>query len=335
MKKFIIKFVAVTLLISIGIFLYFYQLNKSKQDKNYLTIYGNVDIRQVNLAFRVGGRISDVLVEEGDLIKPHQVIAVLDKQPYLDEKAVAMAQLETAEANYLKYKNGSRPQDIASAQANVKDKEAAYKNALKLYNRQNEVVDNGAIAKQDLDNTITQKKQAQEQLKTAKEQLDLAQEGFRYEDVKAAKAQVLTAKANIGTINTKLSDTRIVAPSEGIILTRIQEKGAIVAAGTPVYTLSLTKPVWIRTYVAEPDLGKIYPGMKADIYTDSRPNNPYKGEIGFISPVSEFTPKNVETTELRTNLVYRLRVIVPKPDKYLRQGMPVTVKLYLNNNSKH
>ena len=112
-----------------------------------------------------------------------------------------------------------------------------------------------------------------------------------------------------------------------MILTRIQEPGAIVAEGAPVYTLSLTAPVWVRTYVAEPDLGRIHPGMPAAVTTDSAPDKVYAGQIGFISPVAEFTPKTVETTSLRTDLVYRLRVIVDNPDNGLRQGMPVTVTL--------
>jgi HlyD family secretion protein len=94
-----------------------------------------------------------------------------------------------------------------------------------------------------------------------------------------------------------------------------------------VATLSLNDPVWIRAYVPEPDLGKIWPGMPAEIFTDTRPEHPYKGQVGFISPEAEFTPKNVETPRLRTDLVFRLRVVADNPDEGLRQGMPVTVKL--------
>ena len=93
--------------------------------------------------------------------------------------------------------------------------------------------------------------------------------------------------------------------------------------GQPVYTLAVDNPVWVRTYVAEPDLGRIYPGQQATVSTDT--GDSYQGQIGFISPQAEFTPKNVETTQLRTDLVYRLRVIVDNPDQGLRQGMPVSI----------
>jgi HlyD family secretion protein len=89
--------------------------------------------------------------------------------------------------------------------------------------------------------------------------------------------------------------------------------------------MALSNPMWVRAYVSESDLGKVAPGMKVSIFTDSAPGNAYAGTIGYVSPVAEFTPKTVETPDLRTDLVYRLRVVVDHPDAALRQGMPVTV----------
>jgi HlyD family secretion protein len=129
---------------------------------------------------------------------------------------------------------------------------------------------------------------------------------------------------------TNLEDTQIFCPTDGTILTRIREPGSVVNIGEAVYTLSIKSPVWIRTYVTEPNLGKIYPSMKAEVITDS--GGSYIGHIGFISPVAEFTPKNVESLELRVDLVYRLRVVVDDPDHFLKQGMPVTVKLKLGGD---
>ena len=99
------------------------------------------------------------------------------------------------------------------------------------------------------------------------------------------------------------------------------------APSSVAYVLSLTKPVWIRAYVAEPDLGRVHPGLMVEVVTDTRPDRPYRARVGFVSPVAEFTPKTVQTPELRTDLVYRLRIIVDEPDPALRQGMPVTVRV--------
>ena len=119
--------------------------------------------------------------------------------------------------------------------------------------------------------------------------------------------------------------------TDGIILTRIREPGTVVNPSDPVYTLSVISPVWIRAYVNEPELSMIYYGMPAEIYTDTQEGADagpiYTGQVGFISPVAEFTPKTVETTKLRTDLVYRIRVYADNPDQYLKQGMPVTVKV--------
>ncbi len=126
-----------------------------------------------------------------------------------------------------------------------------------------------------------------------------------------------------------LSYTEAFAPTDGVILTRIREPGTVVKAADSVYTLSVSSPVWIRAYVDEPDLGLVYSGMPAEIYTDIDGGSVYSGKVGFISPVAEFTPKTVETTKLRTDLVYRLRIYADNPDRGLVQGMPVTVKLKL------
>jgi HlyD family secretion protein len=141
------------------------------------------------------------------------------------------------------------------------------------------------------------------------------------------RAQVKASQASLALAETELSDTNLYCPSPGTVLTRIKEVGSVIAAGEPVFTVALQSPVWIRCYVAEPDLGYIFPGMEAEIVTDTKGSPRYKGHIGFISSVAEFTPKNVETTQLRTDLVYRLRVIVDNPDEGLRQGMPVTILL--------
>ena len=152
-------------------------------------------------------------------------------------------------------------------------------------------------------------------------------EGTRSEDVAGARAALDVASARLAATQTALADTRLAAPADGVVLSRVREPGAIVGPSDIVYVLSLTRPVWVRAYVGEPQLGRIHPGMEVTVVTDSAPGKPYKGRIGFISPVAEFTPKSVETPDLRSDLVYRLRVIIDQPDDGLRQGMPVTVQL--------
>ena len=187
------------------------------------------------------------------------------------------------------------------------------------------------VSQQAFDNSLARRDAAQARLENAREALALAEEGFRKEDIAAGRAQFAEAEARLESARIRLADTAILAPSDGVLLTRVVEPGTILAAGQTVATLSLNDPVWVRAYVPEPDLGKIWPGMPAEILTDSRPDRPYQGHVGFISPEAEFTPKNVETPRLRTDLVFRVRVVADNPDEGLRQGMPVTVKLDIRN----
>jgi HlyD family secretion protein len=164
-------------------------------------------------------------------------------------------------------------------------------------------------------------------MKAAEQELSLAIQGPRDEDIAQARAQLRASEAQLLLAQRRLAYTNLYAKERGVVNTRIVEPGAVVQANTPAYTLALTDPVWVRTYISEPDLGRVHSGVKAEILTDSNPGKPYEGWVGFVSPVAEFTPKTVETQELRTSLVYRARVYVKNADSGLRQGMPVTVRI--------
>ena len=299
-----------------------------KQEKKAapFTLYGNVDIREVDLGFRVSGKLLHMRFEEGDAVKKGDILAVLDDEPYRNELAVAAARVARAKAQLQKFESGSRPQEIRVARAKVEEAKAVYNNALREYNRQKALRSTNATSQKALDMARASHDEAQARLHSARESLALIQEGFRSEDILINRQNLEEAKAQYTVAQTVLDDATLVAPNDGILITRISEPGTIVGAGAPVYTLSLRDPVYIRAYVAEPDLGKVAPGTKVEISTDAT-DATYSGTIGFISPRAEFTPKNVETADLRTDLVYRLRIVAVDPDNGLRQGMPVTIRL--------
>jgi HlyD family secretion protein len=302
-----------------------------RHDDNGLVLFGNVDVRQVDLSFKVDGRIMKMAVDEGDAVKPGQLLASLDKTYFQNDLAVAKARQAAQAANVAKLEHGSRPEEIAQAKATV----ALYRTTTELnqqtFDRQAQLVKEGNTSRQNYDNAIAALRQSQAQLNVGEQASRLVEAGPRKEDIDAARAQLALEDANVTVGERKLQDADLMAPSAGVILTRAQEPGAIVAAGTPVFALTITSPVWVRAYVGEPDLGRIHPGMRAEVTTDAAPGKIYRGTIGFISPVAEFTPKSVETRELRTDLVYRLRIVVENPDDGLRQGMPVTASLALGN----
>lgn len=271
MKKIFI--LAAILLAGIGI--YFFYAFEHKNHNGVITLYGNVDIRDVNLGFRVFGRLDRMAFEEGDRVKKGDLLASVDKAPYAD--------------------------NVQAAKAALEDKAEALKSAEQIFERKRELIKTKVASQQAYDDALEAKNRA--------------------------VAGLHVAEATVADAAIKMADTDILAPTDGIILTRVREPGSIVNPGESIYVMAVDEPVWARAYISEMDLGKIYPGMKAKVYTDSQPDKFYEGQVGFISPVAEFTPKTVETTELRTKLVYRIRVTISNTDRFLRQGMPVTVQL--------
>ena len=325
----IIGVIAVLILAVVGWLLY-QQFAGTRNDK--LILHGNVDIRQVNLGFRVSGRLKEVKSEEGDVVQAGDVIAVLDDGPYQDQVRLAEAQVAQAQANYTKMLNGFRKEEIEQARAQLAQAKANYDNALRTFEREDKLLQTHVISQSDYDAATSSRDSLKAMVQSAQANLNLELAGNRKEDIDNAKAQLDNAQANLDNAKRNLTDCQLRASVDGVVITRAVEPGTIVATSTIVYSVCETSPVWIRTYVDERDLGRIYPGMKALIYNDTYPNHPYTAQVGFISPVAEFTPKNVETRELRADLVYRLRVILQNADRYVRQGMPVTVQLLEERN---
>jgi HlyD family secretion protein len=299
----------------------------SRDTAEELVLYGNIDIRQVSLAFRVGGRIDDARVDEGDVIKRGDLLARLDNDIYDHSVRLGEANVAALKATHEKLVAGPRQTEIAQAQATHDASIADLENASLAYDRARRLRPQGTISEASLDEATAARAMAAARADMTKQALAFLEEGSRSEDIAAAAAQVKAAEAALLTARSSLADTELRAPNDGVILSRIKEPGAIVSPSDPVYVLSLSAPVWVRSYIGEADLGRIHPGMKVKVASDTNPGKSYDGTIGFISPVAEFTPKSVETPELRTDLVYRLRVVIDAPGQDLRQGMPVTLRL--------
>ena len=291
------------------------------------TLFGNVDIRDVSLAFRVGGRVSDIRVDEGSVVHAGDLIASLDAEPLQDAVANAEAAVAATGAHAAMLHKGYRTEDVEQAKAKLDSARAALKDAEQQLVRQQTMVPTGAAPQRTLDNAQSQRDQAAAQVRTAEQNLRELSAGYRKEEVEEADGQARQAQASLATARLNLRDAQLIAPSDGVILTRAVEKGSMVAAGTPGFSLTLTSPVWARAYVSETELGRFNSGTRVTLATDLHPDRRYHGVVGFVSPTAEFTPKNVETADLRTALVYRLRIVVADPDVQLRQGMPVTVRL--------
>jgi HlyD family secretion protein len=297
----------------------------ARRNSDALTLYGNVDIRQVDLAFAVDGPIKEVLVDEGAVVTAGQTLARLDDAAYRHAAAQADAAAAQARAALARATHGNRIEDIDAARAAVNEARAQFANADLVLKRRQALLAEGNVSRQAVDDAQRDIKVARAGL-AAKEAAFRAMEvGLRIEDIDAAHAAADAAAAAAAAAHYRLDQTTLVAPNSGTILTRIREPGAMAGPSAPVLTLALDRPVWVRSYVAGPQLGRVPPGTKVTVTTDDPRGKAYTGTVGFVSPTAEFTPKSVETPELRTDLVYRLRIVVDVPDSALRQGMPVTV----------
>jgi HlyD family secretion protein len=232
-------------------------------------------------------------------------------------------------ATLQKLEAGPREAEIDQARAVHQERAADQQNAQLAYERSARLRPTGAVSEATLDAAKAARDMAVARTQSSLEALRLLEQGTRPEDIAAARANLQVSEASLAAAQTALKDAALNAPADGVILSRVREPGAIVGPSDIVYVLSLATPVWVRAYIAEPHLGRIHTGMKVEVFADGAPDRPHSGTIGFISPVAEFTPKSVETPELRTDLVYRLRVVVDQNSDGLRQGMPVTVRIPL------
>ena len=312
-------------LVLAGLAWYLWRAHRADDPNAALSLSGNVDVHQVELAFRVTGRISQMSVQEGDKITAGETLAQLDRVPFATDVAAARADVAQAQAQLDKAQRGYRVEEIAQARATVQQRAADLDNARVSLQRQQQLVAAGLVTHQQIDDAQARVRMSEAQLAGARDQLTLELHGSRIEDIQTQKAMLAAAEARLEKAQTALADTTLLAPSAGIISVRAREAGAIVQAGQTVYTLTLNDPVWIRAYVPQPRLGRIKPGMTVSVSIDSMPGKHYQGTVGFISPDAEFTPKSVQTDQVRDDLVYRIRVIASDPDDVFRQGMPVTV----------
>ena len=328
-KKVLLLIVAAVLVIASVVYLV------SRDDRNdALVLHGNVDIRQVELPFAESERIAEVLVREGDHVTAGQVLARLQTTRLVPRVQQAEARVAAQTQALLRLQNGTRPEETAQVRAALVAAEAEAANARSQYERTKVISESSsgrAVSEQDLEAARAVLRTTEAQVQSRRKALELALAGPRVEDIAAAEAQLEGARAELALLQRQLEDAELIAPTDAIVRNRLMEPGEFATPQRPVLSLAVTDPKWVRAYTPESTLGSLRTGMTASVTTDSFPDAPLKGSLGFISSVAEFTPKTVQTEELRTSLVYEVRVFVEDPENRLRLGMPATVRFDLAN----
>ncbi|MEJ2157888.1 MAG: HlyD family efflux transporter periplasmic adaptor subunit [Desulfobacteraceae bacterium] len=318
--------------------------HRTTVDPHRLNLSGTIEVTQVELAFKIPGRLLERLVDEGDRVTAGQIVARLDDVDQKLQVARAQAQAAAAKALLAQLESGSRAQEVARARAQLQQAGAAAKAAesrLKL--AQDDVARSKALRAQDVisqqkfdelqtvyETAFNSRRAAAAQVHSAKANLDLVVAGPRKEEIEQAQAQVAVAEQVLALDRQQMADTVLRSPAGGVVLSKSAEPGAYLNPGTPVITLGQLDRVWLRGYINETDLGRIRLHQSAQVTTDTYPEKVYPGKISFISDQAEFTPKAVQTYEERVKLMYRIKISLDNPRQELKAGMPADATIQLD-----
>lgn len=333
MKKPLIAALVIMLLVLVAGLVWWH--GRANRDEDHLVLDGNVDIRQISLAFDGSGRVLQLRAEEGDQVKAGQILGLLDTRTLALQAAQAQAQIDVQQQNLLRLQHGSRPQELAQAKSRLAAAQASAAKAAQDLARLQDIAaktQGHGVSPQDLDSARSNAQVTMAQADEQQQALRLTEIGPREEDIAGAEAQLQASQAQLAVLTHEINLGELIAPADAVVRSRLLEPGDMVTPQRPVFALALTQPKWVRVYVSETQLAKVKPGMTATVTTDTYPGQPVDGQVGYISSVAEFTPKTVQTEELRTSLVYEVRVVVQDSGNRLRLGQPATVRLNVGSS---
>jgi HlyD family secretion protein len=363
-----------------------------RDDPNRIHLSGNIELTQVDISFKVAGKLIERTVDEGDPVKKGQLIARIDRDTMERQKdrdaagvfsaetelrqsdtsvayqretleadiALRKAELREAQAHLNELETGSRPQEIAQARDAVSDAQAQFDQAQLDWQRAQELIKTDDISRAQSDQFRARFDSTRAMLSKAKETSGLVVEGPRKEQIEAARAQVARAaaairmseanrlelkrreeetttrraeiqrnQAQMAMTQSQLKDMFVISPIDGVVLVKSAELGEVLAAGTTVVTIGDIDHPWLRGYINERDLGRVHLGDKANITSDSFPGKIYPGHVSFIASEAEFTPKQIQTSEERVKLVYRIKIEAENPHRELKSNMPVEADILI------
>lgn len=281
---------------------------------------GTIEGTDINVGAEVAGRVAQVRVEEGSRVRPGDTLVVIDDQDYAIQLRQALANLASVDATYRIAVEGSRKEDILQA-------EVAYKTAEADYARMKDLLASQTITRKQYDDSYARYVAAEQTYNKVKN-------WSRPEEIVAAREKRDLAAAQADLLRKKIRDCRITAPSAGTVTLKAVEPGELVTPGMNVIRLTYLDRVKLMIYVNESELGRIHLGDKAQVTVDSDPKRKFEGTVVYLSPNAEFTPKNVQTKDERTKLVFGVKLEVPNPDGALKPGLPADAVISLSGKTQ-
>jgi len=302
----------------------------NNNDGKMIEASGNIEATNVIVSSKVTGEIVSLNRDEGDLVKEGDTILVIDNELLNLQLDQAEASLKGAEAQHEQLKNGARQEDIKQAEEALKQAEANYSVALKDRDRMQTLFSGGTVTQKQLDDAVARYDINNAQLKTAKENLHKVKNFARPEEIKQSQANLDRLAAGVRILQKNIRDSYVKSPVNGIIVKNFIEKGETVTQLSSLVKVSDLKKVELVIYVSEEELGKVRLGQHTDVKVDTYENRTFHGKVTFISPEAEFTPKNIQTKDERTKLVFAVKIEIENPGMELKPGMPADAIVYLD-----
>jgi len=324
--------IGVVLVVVAGTFA-FLRIRGGKADGT-VRVSGNIEVTDVDVSFRIPGRVQERLVGEGMLVAQGQVVARLDIDDLVQEVRLKEAERKAAGATLRELLAGSRSQEIEAARATVARTQAEADRFGLDFKRGSALFSREVISAREYEAAKAADEMGRARLAEVTEALLMVEEGPRKETIDHARARLEQAREALELAKVRLGYGTIVSPLSGVVLSENVEAGDYVAPGTPVVTVGELSDVWLRAYIEETDLGRVKVGQAVDVTTDTYPDRTYPGRVTFIAPQAEFTPKNVQTQKERVKLVYRIKVEIPNPEMELKPGMPADAAIYVAERSE-
>jgi len=289
----------------------------SSRDGETISATGTIEATEVTLSAQAGGQVKRIIADEGDAVQIGDTLLIIDNTDWVYQMEQMRGGYEMAEAQFRLALKGAREEDVIQSEAN-------YKNAEQDLRRMEDLYRAKSVSQKQLDD-------AQTRFTVSQQTWEKMKRGSRQEEIDAARARRDQTKAQLASLQKKVNDCIVTAQASGTVTRRFVEQGELANTGMALYKISNLSSMDITIYVSESDLPKVQLNQKAIVNIDAFQKKDYEGKVSFISSTAEFTPKNIQTKDERTKLVFSIKVKVPNPDGTLKAGIPADVILHVAN----
>jgi HlyD family secretion protein len=305
-------------------------LSCGNNNKNVIQESGTIEATEVTISSQVTGIVQKILKDEGSQLFTGDTILTIDKETLELQHRQAVAAQEMAKAQYDLLVKGARKEDIAQAEEGLKQAEVNYNLAKSDKERMENLFRSHAVTEKQYDDAVAKYQVAMAQYNTAKESLAKISHFARPEEIIQARANYERSAAMVHLVEKNIRDCTVTSPINGFIVKKFVEAGEMVSIMSALVKVADLTIVELSVYISETDLGKVKLGQKVEVTVDSFKNKIFEGDVIYISPEAEFTPKNIQTKDERTKLVFELKIRIANPNFELKSGMPADAKIILS-----